>query len=95
MIETLKVWSSRCDTTLKELEEQVAKIKHDAAKRKKDEGEWDAYVEKLIEKEGKGSWGESDQRGGGWNKWKGGAGKRGNEDSDTAMGSFSTPFYYN
>jgi COP9 signalosome complex subunit 7 len=52
LITTLKEWSYRCHSTLSALESQIAKIRTDAARRHKEEIEWNANVEKLIEKEG-------------------------------------------
>jgi COP9 signalosome complex subunit 7 len=52
LVDTLKEWSSRCSSTLSALELQIAKIKSDALKRHKDETEWDAEIEQMIEAEG-------------------------------------------
>lgn len=52
LIVTLKEWSSRCSSTLSSLESQINKIREDAARRHKEETEWAANVEKMIEKEG-------------------------------------------
>lgn len=49
MISTLNEWSSRCISTLSHLEKQIAQVKADAAKRHREEQEWAAQVEKLIE----------------------------------------------
>jgi COP9 signalosome complex subunit 7 len=52
LVSTLKEWSSRCSSTLNTLESQIAKIRADAARRHKEEMEWSASVESMIEKEG-------------------------------------------
>jgi COP9 signalosome complex subunit 7 len=52
LITTLKEWSYRCHSTLSTLESQIAKIRADAARRHKEEKEWNANVEKMVEKEG-------------------------------------------
>jgi COP9 signalosome complex subunit 7 len=49
MITTLNEWSTRCVSTLADLEKQIAKIKAEALKRHKEETEWTAHVEKLME----------------------------------------------
>jgi COP9 signalosome complex subunit 7 len=82
LITTLKEWSYRCHSTLSALESQVAKIRADAARRHKEEKEWNANVEKLIEKEGGAAGkdmtgvavGKGGQKGGG-----SGAGRKGGE----------------
>lgn len=53
MIATLDTWSSRCDSTLADLEKQIASIKSAALRRHKEEIEWDAEVEKLTDNKGK------------------------------------------
>jgi COP9 signalosome complex subunit 7 len=52
LITTLKDWSSRCTSTLSSLEKQIATIKADALRRHKEERDWDAYVDKMIETDG-------------------------------------------
>lgn len=52
MLSTLHEWSSRCGSTLADLERQIAKIKADALKRHREEAEWAAQVEKLVEIKG-------------------------------------------
>lgn len=82
LIAALKKWSYRCHSTLSTLEGQIAKIRADAARRHKEEKEWNANVEKLIEKEGGAAGkdatgvavGKGGQKGGG-----SGAGKKGGE----------------
>jgi COP9 signalosome complex subunit 7 len=56
LIMTLHEWSSRCSSTLSDLEEQITSIKSDSVRRKREEKEWAAKVDKLIdgEKESKG-----------------------------------------
>ena len=49
MLSTLNEWSTRCVSTLADLEKQIAKIKAEAMKRHKEETEWAAHVEKLME----------------------------------------------
>jgi len=49
MLSTLNEWSSRCVSTLADLEKQIAQVKADALKRHKEEQEWAAQVEKLVE----------------------------------------------
>jgi COP9 signalosome complex subunit 7 len=49
MLDTLSEWSSRCTSTLADLEKQIAGIKAEAARRHKEEVEWNAEVESLIE----------------------------------------------
>lgn len=65
LIATLHQWSGRCTTTLSSLEKQISTIKSDAARRRKEQKEWDAKVEKLVdgptannEKEKKGAQGK-------------------------------------
>jgi COP9 signalosome complex subunit 7 len=48
MLSTLSAWSSRCVSTLTELEKQIATVKADALKRHRDEQEWAITVEKLV-----------------------------------------------
>jgi COP9 signalosome complex subunit 7 len=52
LIVTLKDWSYRCNSTLSALEAQIARIKAEAASRYKEEKEWEAEVEQMIEAEG-------------------------------------------
>ncbi|PSS12733.1 hypothetical protein M430DRAFT_53016 [Amorphotheca resinae ATCC 22711] len=49
MLSTLNEWSSRCVSTLAELEKQIATFRAEALKRHRDEQEWAATVEKLAE----------------------------------------------
>ena len=49
MLSTLNEWSARCVSTLADLEKQIAKIRAEAQKRHKEETEWTAHVEKLME----------------------------------------------
>ncbi|CZR55190.1 related to ACOB protein [Phialocephala subalpina] len=60
MLSTLSEWSTRCVSTLADLERQIASIKAVAKQRAKEEEEWAATVEKLVE--GKGS-GDSKDKG--------------------------------
>ncbi|CAG8973864.1 hypothetical protein HYALB_00010447 [Hymenoscyphus albidus] len=50
MISTLNSWSLRCDSTLADLENQIAGIKAAALQRHREEVEWAAEVERLGEK---------------------------------------------
>lgn len=52
MLNTLNEWSTRCVTTLADLERQIAGIKATARQRAKEEEEWAAHVEKLVEAKG-------------------------------------------
>jgi COP9 signalosome complex subunit 7 len=94
MLATLAEWSSRCTNTLSDIERQIAAIRADALRRAKEEREWNAHVEKLMEpKEGKeevpkevaaksgGMLSGLGKRLGG-----GGAGKRGSEDHEDDEG---------
>jgi COP9 signalosome complex subunit 7 len=84
LIKTLKEWSQRCHSTLSALESQITQIRNDAARRHKEEKEWNANVEKLIEKEG-GAVGKDTQgvlvgKGGGKGSGSGsGVGRKGGE----------------
>ncbi|KAG4035049.1 hypothetical protein MFRU_002g03970 [Monilinia fructicola] len=49
MLSTLSAWSARCTTTLSSLESQIASIKADAQRRHRDEQDWNAHVESLVE----------------------------------------------
>jgi COP9 signalosome complex subunit 7 len=49
MLVTLDEWSNRCVSTLGDLERQIASIKAEAKRRHREEEEWAAHVEKLIE----------------------------------------------
>ncbi|RAL59910.1 hypothetical protein DID88_000537 [Monilinia fructigena] len=49
MLSTLSAWSYRCATTLSSLESQIASIKADAQRRHRDEQDWNAHVESLVE----------------------------------------------
>lgn len=51
MLATLAEWQDRCDSTLRDLERQIASIREEAAKRAKEEAEWASKVEDMIEKE--------------------------------------------
>jgi COP9 signalosome complex subunit 7 len=54
MLSTLDEWSSRCVSTLADLEKQIALVKANALKFHKEEQEWAAHVERLSEgKDGK------------------------------------------
>lgn len=48
MLNTLSAWSSRCVSTLQDLESQILRIKAEALQRHKEEAEWEAHVEELI-----------------------------------------------
>lgn len=52
MLVTLNEWSNRCVSTLADLERQIASIKAEAKRRHKEEEEWAAHVEKLVETKG-------------------------------------------
>jgi len=52
MLNTLNEWSTRCVSTLADLEKQIAGIKAEALKRHREEAEWNAQVEKLLEVKG-------------------------------------------
>ncbi|EPE24576.1 hypothetical protein GLAREA_08428 [Glarea lozoyensis ATCC 20868] len=54
MLDTLSEWSSRCTSTLADLERQIAGIKAEAARRHKEEAEWSAEVEKITDDKIKG-----------------------------------------
>jgi COP9 signalosome complex subunit 7 len=54
LITTLREWSGRCSSTLSALETQIARIKAEAARRHKEEKEWEAEVDQMIESEGQG-----------------------------------------
>ena len=62
MLRTLNEWSERCVSTLEDLEKQIATVKSDALKRHRDEQEWAAHVEKLVE--GKSSDSSKNEQGG-------------------------------
>jgi COP9 signalosome complex subunit 7 len=49
MLSTLHEWSNRCVSTLADLEKQIASIKAEAMRRQKEDTEWAAHVEKLLE----------------------------------------------
>jgi len=49
MLSTLAEWSLRCNSTLLDLEKQIASIKAAATKRSKEEKEWAEKVEKLAD----------------------------------------------
>lgn len=54
MLVTLNEWSARCVSTLADLEKQIAGIKAEARRRRKEEEEWAAHVEKLVDSNAKG-----------------------------------------
>ncbi|KAE8448566.1 hypothetical protein EG329_009447 [Mollisiaceae sp. DMI_Dod_QoI] len=96
MLNTLNEWSTRCVSTLADLERQIASIKSEARRRHKEEEEWAAHVEKLIEAKGdKNEKGEDKNSGGGLlagigrKLGAGAASKRGSggmdDDDDEAM----------
>ena len=71
MLSTLSAWSLRCTSTLADLERQVAGIRAEAGKRHREEIEWNAHVEKLMEGkigerqgDGDGRWGLGKRSGG-------------------------------
>lgn len=64
MISTLDEWSTRCSSTLLDLENQIAGIKSEALKRHKEEQEWAAEVERLVDGKNKEPQGTDDSRGG-------------------------------
>ncbi|KAK1656680.1 PCI domain-containing protein [Colletotrichum godetiae] len=49
MIAALRAWSSRCESTLGDLESQIAGIRDAAARRQRDKAEQDARLAKLVE----------------------------------------------
>ncbi|KAL3423493.1 PCI domain-containing protein [Phlyctema vagabunda] len=55
MLATLSAWSSRCVSTLHDLEAQIARIKADALQRHKEEAEWNAHMDALVNQETKSS----------------------------------------
>jgi COP9 signalosome complex subunit 7 len=82
LLTTLSNWSSRCSSTLLDLERQIASIKAAAAQRAKEEAEWNAHVEKLCEnRDGKGADAEGGSRWAQLGKRGGGANKRGGNGS--------------
>lgn len=91
MLSTLSSWSARCTSTLLDLERQIAQVKSEAAKRHKQEVEWNKVVEKLVEsgaKTEKGSeekdlrWGLGGKRGGGSKRGVNGGGGLGGFQGD-------------
>ncbi|KAG0651987.1 COP9 signalosome complex subunit 7a [Hyphodiscus hymeniophilus] len=74
MLSTLSAWSSRCTSTLSNLERQIASIKAEATKRHREEAEWNAHVEKLMEGKGEKPPGDGEGR------W--GLGKRGGKKAN-------------
>ncbi|TVY39796.1 COP9 signalosome complex subunit 7a [Lachnellula subtilissima] len=92
MLLTLSAWSSRCSTSLSDLEAQIAQIKTEAKRRQKEEAEWNKEVEKLVESGGGGGGGggkgaKSDETGGGGGFFGGlgkklGGSRRDDEDVD-------------
>lgn len=85
LITTLNTWSSRCTTTLSELELQIAQIRAVAKNRAREEKDWAAQVDRLIDIS------KADKKDEGWGTRLGTrlASKRGNagsaEDSDDGM----------
>ncbi|KAG4431860.1 hypothetical protein IFR05_012656 [Cadophora sp. M221] len=65
MLSTLNEWSTRCVSTLADIEKQIAGIKAEAVKRHREEVEWNAQVEKLMETKGDGNEGEKNEKKGG------------------------------
>jgi COP9 signalosome complex subunit 7 len=49
MLSTLQEWSSRCVSTLADLEKQIASVKAEAVRRQREDKEWAAHVEKLMD----------------------------------------------
>jgi len=93
MLLVLSEWSSRCTSTLSDLERQIASIKAEALRRHRDEVEWAAHVEKLMENTKSGQSKESHEGGSGTTSGGGGfslrrfglgggGSKRGNGDVD-------------
>jgi len=79
MLLTLSSWSSRCSTSLSDLEAQITQIKTEAKRRQKEETEWNKEVEKLVASgdatAGGGKGAKSDESGGGGGFF-GGIGKK-------------------
>jgi len=48
MIATLREWSERCTSTLSTLEKQIANIKSEAARRQKEERQWENEVRSMV-----------------------------------------------
>jgi COP9 signalosome complex subunit 7 len=94
MLSTLNEWSSRCVSTLADLEKQIASIKAEALKRHKEEVEWAAHVEKLVEGKGESKEKEKEEKsvgvfgglgrklGGGAASKRGSGGLDGEDDDD-------------
>jgi COP9 signalosome complex subunit 7 len=84
MLSTLNEWSTRCVSTLADLEKQITKIKAEALKRHKEETEWAAHVEKLMEGKDKDKEEKSSSGFGGMGRKLGGgaASKRGMDGED-------------
>ena len=55
MMEELAAWSSRCDSVLGDLEAEIAKVRADAAKRRKEELRVDRQVKAVTEAGEKGA----------------------------------------
>ena len=51
LLSNLEAWSSRCTSTLEDLEAQIAAIKAEAAQRHAEKKAWDATTERLLEEE--------------------------------------------
>ncbi|KAH8813221.1 hypothetical protein F5884DRAFT_787763 [Xylogone sp. PMI_703] len=49
MLNALNEWSSRCESTLADLEKQIVAVRAEALKRKKEQKDWAAHVDKLVE----------------------------------------------
>ncbi|KAK2061915.1 PCI domain-containing protein [Colletotrichum caudatum] len=49
MIRALHAWSSRCESTLEDLEAQIAGIRHAAARRQRDKADQEARLAKLLD----------------------------------------------
>ncbi|KAK0118071.1 hypothetical protein ONS95_012379 [Cadophora gregata] len=64
MLSTLNEWSTRCVSTLADLEKQIAGIKAEALKRHREEAEWNAQVEKLMEVKGENENEKGEKKGG-------------------------------
>lgn len=54
MTKALQAWSARCDSTLTDIEAQIAGIRKEAARKTQEKREWDAAMKKMIEQEGNG-----------------------------------------
>jgi len=65
MLSTLNEWSARCNSTLADLEKQITSVKVEAQRRHREEQEWAAHVEKLVEEKKKDRKGDGEDQGGG------------------------------